>query len=108
VVVQRPRGAYNAGRLPYLARLSQNERLTPEDWNQETRHIELAIPGLAAGGPEQPYHYRAGDVAYVYPENEDEQVDVFLADMGLDGEAVLETGLNPARDDGQVRGAAAG
>jgi len=107
---QKPHGARNPGSRPYLARLTVNKRLTPEDWFQETRHLEWDLRGFLGdeegsnssisngtssngnGKEQQPQPqqqqqqqqaYKAGDVAYLYPENPPEAVTAFLALLQL-------------------------
>lgn len=86
----KPVGARNGAPRPFYARLLANERLTPPEWFQETRHYTWDVAGLE--GPlsvEGEGVYRAGDVAYVYPENPPEGVAACLALLGLEGGDVL-------------------
>ena len=95
---QKPHGARNPGSRPFLAQLTVNKRLTPEDWFQETRHLEWDLRGFLddkgssssssssnGNGKEQQQQqaYKAGDVAYLYPENPPEAVTAFLALLNL-------------------------
>lgn len=78
---QKPLGAYpEHHHQPFISTVTANTRLTPEDWFQETRHIELDITGFPLAStpvpPTAPYH--AGDVAYVYPINPQQAVHTAL------------------------------
>ena len=55
---------------PLLCRVRANDRITPEDWIQETRHLRLAAPSLSQ---------RGGDVSVIFPENARATVDEFEA-----------------------------
>lgn len=70
-----------------------NQRLTPEDWFQETRHLEWDITGFVDPKKEQPA-YQAGDVALIYPENPASAVQAFLALLGLQEEDVLRISIS--------------
>ena len=115
---QKPHGARNPGSRPFLARLMVNKRLTPDDWFQETRHLEWDLRGFtnkeegscrssSSGSSsscdgngngekqqqqqqqqqqrqqQQQQAYKAGDVAYLYPQNPPEAVSAFLALLNL-------------------------
>jgi sulfite reductase alpha subunit-like flavoprotein len=70
--------------LPLLAKVTVNQRLTPHDWEQDTRHIRLVIDTdttttlyPSSLGTQLPY--RAGDVLAVMPVNSIETVNQFVA-----------------------------
>jgi len=107
---QRPYGARNPGPRPFPARLLVNKRLTPDDWFQETRHLEFDLGGFLegagqgrdedkCGGPQgtrqerQPY--QAGDVAYLYPENRPNAVSAFLRLCNLHPQTILRIRHHP-------------
>ncbi len=107
----KPAGARNGGPRPFYARLRANERLTPPDWPQETRHYVWDIAGLEGVGEEEEGEgegvYRAGDVAYVYPENPGEGVAAGLALLGLAATDVLHLSSLVVGGDGGEEEAAA-
>ncbi|KAG8847963.1 NAPDH-dependent diflavin reductase [Tulasnella sp. 330] len=53
--------------------LSQNERITRNDWFQDVRHIELET--------DHDMHYEPGDVAVLYPSNDPDDVDWLISRM---------------------------
>ena len=81
-----------------MARLLVNQRLTPEDWAQETRHYEWDIAGFPCsttrGQEEEGVAFQAGDVALIYPENPSSTVQPFLELMGLHEDDVIRIALN--------------
>ena len=103
---QKPADVRNASPIPFKTRLLVNKRLTPEDWFQETRHLEWDISGFpchpaaaTAGGQEEGQNevqvaYQAGDVALVYPENTSSTVKAFLELMNLKEDDVLRISLS--------------
>lgn len=101
----RPAGARGGGLRPLHARLLVNERLTPPEWFQETRHYAWDVAGgLEGEGGEGVY--RAGDVAYVYPENPPESVAACLALLGLaEGDVCV---LSPVGGEGGGEGVGGG
>ncbi len=94
---QKPHGARNPGPRPFLLRLLANKRLTPEDWFQETRHLEWDIQGFLGHGEGQAYE--AGDVAYLYPENPPSTVAAFVALLTLQPHDLLHITCLRSRDD---------
>ncbi|CAM9904438.1 unnamed protein product, partial [Discosporangium mesarthrocarpum] len=107
--------------IPYLARLTTNVRLTSPDHFQDVRHLELEVPaasGLAEGlgqgqghrhggqGLKEEGLYGAGDVAWVYPENDANSVEGFAETMGIDVTQVVR--IMPASEAGPRVGAVAG
>ncbi|GAB5031224.1 nadph-dependent diflavin oxidoreductase 1 [Nannochloropsis oceanica] len=110
---QKPHGARNPSSQPFLARLMVNKRLTPDDWFQETRHLEWDLRGFtreeegssrsksSSGSSsscnghsngdrkqqqqqqQQQQAYKAGDVAHLYPQNPPEAVSAILALLSL-------------------------
>lgn len=110
----KPAEARNGAARPFQARLLANERLTPADWFQETRHYAWDIAGLdgplslASSGDKEGV-YMAGDVAYVYPENPPDGVAAALALLGLGAGDVLHlTSVGGAEEDGGGDGGGAG
>ena len=55
--------------------VSINQRLTAQDWEQDTRHVRIDI---SSGISWDPLPYRAGDVAAIMPVNSSSEVDRFL------------------------------
>lgn len=71
---------------PLLGKVTVNQRLTAEDWMQDTRHITIRITGsldddLTAPSPgdRQNLPYQAGDVAAIIPSNPPSLVRRFLS-----------------------------
>ncbi|TRM58748.1 riboflavin synthase domain-like protein [Schizophyllum amplum] len=58
----------------FTATLSANRRLTAEDWWQDVRHFDFAVP--------EGVQYRPGDAAVVHPEAAPADVEAFLDMMG--------------------------
>jgi len=73
---------------PFISTVTVNTRLTPEDWFQETRHLELDLCGFPSQ-PETPY-YKAGDVAYIYPLNPDDAVATAMSFTKLSPDVIVE------------------
>ncbi|CAM9885636.1 unnamed protein product, partial [Phaeothamnion confervicola] len=71
--------------MPFPARVLENRRLTAACHQQDVRHIELDVLGMAAAG-----RLRPGDVAVVHPQNDSTAVAAFAALFGLDLDAVVE------------------
>ncbi|KAG8687241.1 NAPDH-dependent diflavin reductase [Ceratobasidium sp. 394] len=59
--------------------LTQNTRITRDDWYQDVRHIVLKADGDVK--------YEPGDVAVLYPENSPADVDTLLRRLGWDKDA---------------------
>ena len=68
--------------LPLLATVTANQRLTTEDWEQDTRHLTLVINDGSSSDAditETSTIYRAGDVVSIMPINADAAVERFLS-----------------------------
>ena len=63
---------------PYLSRVLRNERLTPSDWMQDVRHIELDL-----SEPHQSLAYTPGAVACIVPRNPASEVELFAQRLEL-------------------------
>ena len=67
---------------PLLGRVTQNERITSDDWVQDTRHIAIRVEKVSGRTQSHispsslPYH--AGDIATILPTNSTESVERFL------------------------------
>ena len=66
---------------PLLGTVLANERITGDDWHQDTRHIQIQLHSVATDLSDSlaSLPYCAGDVATVLPFNSDNEVDKFLA-----------------------------
>lgn len=64
-------------------KVSLNQRLTPADYWQDVRLISF----------ETPFHYEAGDVVQLVPENDPQEVQRILDLLHWDGDARLKVGL---------------
>lgn len=68
---------------PLLGRVMVNERLTPDDWMQNTLHMRIHVAGAMGAGARamatEDLPYRAGDVAAVMPSNPPSLVERFLS-----------------------------
>jgi sulfite reductase alpha subunit-like flavoprotein len=68
--------------LPLLGEVLSNERITSQDWEQDTRHIRIQLQSTTTADDVEtsaPLPYQAGDIATVLPFNSDAEVDRFLA-----------------------------
>ncbi len=77
-----------------------NEEITKDEWLQsEVRHISFENSSTNSSTSEDLSHhlYRAGDVLYVYPENNPDQVDEFIAKKlpDMDPNCIIESSLYP-------------
>lgn len=66
---------------PLVARVEINQRLTKDDWEQDTRHIRLQVPFPKQHTNEwslSALPYQAGDIACIMPSNSVKEVDRFL------------------------------
>lgn len=65
---------------PLIGTLLENKRLTPNDWEQDTRHIRIEVPFPADSDKWSldQLPYRAGDVAAIMPSNTEKEVELFL------------------------------
>ncbi|KIJ54973.1 hypothetical protein M422DRAFT_221404 [Sphaerobolus stellatus SS14] len=70
----------------HWATLKINQRITAPDWYQDVRHIEFVL--------DEPLEYRPGDIAVIYPEAPEEDVNELLNRMGWANEAEEEIQLN--------------
>jgi sulfite reductase alpha subunit-like flavoprotein len=65
---------------PRVAVVESNQRLTTEDWEQDTRHIRFQVPSFPK--PKEwslsALPYQAGDIACILPSNSAKEVDRFL------------------------------
>lgn len=69
-----PATAYS--QTPQSATVCENKRLTPVEWEQDTRHLVLEVN----------LSFKPGDVACVWPTNSPAAVNRFLKALGMDGE----------------------
>ncbi|KAF8532599.1 riboflavin synthase domain-like protein [Gautieria morchelliformis] len=75
--------------MPPFATLKLNRRITSQDWYQDVRHLEFEL--------DTPVEYQPGDVAVIYPEAPEEDVDQFLIQMGWanDADELLKLCVRP-------------
>jgi sulfite reductase (NADPH) flavoprotein alpha-component len=71
----------------HLVRLTKNKRLTPESYSRNIFHLEFDISGTGV-------KYEIGDALGVYGHNDVEEIDHFIAEYGLDPNAIVAV---PAR-----------
>lgn len=77
------------GRIPVT--LTCNERMTRADWFQEVRRIEFAA--------DDDISYEPGDVAVLYPENPEDDVNWLLKRMGWEDAADVTYSISPSNPD---------
>ncbi|GAX10585.1 hypothetical protein FisN_14Lh083 [Fistulifera solaris] len=65
---------------PLVAVVESNQRLTTEDWEQDTRHIRFQVPSFpkTKEWSLSALPYQAGDIACILPSNSAKEVDRFL------------------------------
>lgn len=83
-------------------RLSENRRLTDPEWSQNTRHLRFEVSSSeqeTRNGTSDQSPYRAGDVAVLWPENSQIEVERFLKVLPLavhrQADDVLQLERNP-------------
>ena len=69
---------------PWVAVVECNQRLTTEDWDQDTRHIRLRVPFSTSTQQQHDWSlallpYQAGDIACILPSNSAKEVDRCLS-----------------------------
>ena len=70
---------------PLLGAVLENKRITASDWEQDTRHLKIAINAATTNGISTSEDtvanlpYKAGDVASILPFNSEHEVDRFIA-----------------------------
>jgi sulfite reductase (NADPH) flavoprotein alpha-component len=62
--------------------VTENRRLTPDDYDRNVFHLELDISGTGL-------KYDIGDALGVYAENDKKKVNEFLQEYGLDGDKII-------------------
>lgn len=82
-------GQQHPGGAPMPGRLAVNRRLTADDHFQDVRHFEVDVMGVPGGAD-----YRAGDVAWVHPRNDQSVVETFARVMDLRLDQIM--GIAPA------------
>jgi sulfite reductase (NADPH) flavoprotein alpha-component len=84
VTALRPVAASPWGRdKPFAAEVLANQRLTGRGSRKDVRHIEISLEGSGLS-------YLPGDALGVWPKNPGALVDAVLAELSLDGDAVVE------------------
>lgn len=67
---------------PLVAVVESNQRLTTDDWEQDTRHIRLRVPSFPELSANEwslsSLPYQAGDIACIMPSNSAKEVERFL------------------------------
>eukprot|EP00510_Aplanochytrium_minuta_P002348 CAMPEP_0184016900 /NCGR_PEP_ID=MMETSP0954-20121128/7198_1 /TAXON_ID=627963 /ORGANISM="Aplanochytrium sp, Strain PBS07" /LENGTH=1212 /DNA_ID=CAMNT_0026297997 /DNA_START=91 /DNA_END=3729 /DNA_ORIENTATION=- len=71
----------------HIATITKNERLTPGDYSRNIFHMEFDIS-------DTPIKYQIGDALGVFGHNDEDQVEKFIEEYGLDGDAFVAV---PAR-----------
>jgi len=92
---------------PLLGVVTVNERITSEDWIQDTRHIRIHVTDsmIGNGGNSSQHHdhnllpYQAGDVATILPSNPSSLVERFISLLPVSirnlADATLHISYNP-------------
>jgi len=89
----------NEGKVPLIGQIVSNDRITAASWEQNTRHICIDVKGRRKDISDSSLPYQAGDVATVFPENSDQDVNKLLKVLPESIQGIADSDITIERKD---------